>query len=159
MSPVHLHRMVWFRELTPGALRKVNDAQVSLSPGFRWGTSVLPGQPITMDNVMDQTGITYPETYRQEMSGADIKAILEDVCDNLFNVALVQQEHGVLGTGFGERSGDTAGTGAHVGASVATDLGLIPHATEGQPHVFPGGGPGDALGQARLANTGRANKT
>ncbi|OOZ36373.1 thiosulfohydrolase SoxB [Solemya velesiana gill symbiont] len=74
-----------FDQVICDALRKVEDAQVSLSPGFRWGTSVLPGQAITMDNVMDQTCITYPETYRREMSGADLKLILEDVCDNLFN--------------------------------------------------------------------------
>jgi sulfur-oxidizing protein SoxB len=74
-----------FDQVICDALRKVNDAQVSLSPGFRWGTSVLPGQAITMDNVMDQTCITYPETYRREMKGSEIKAILEDVCDNLFN--------------------------------------------------------------------------
>jgi sulfur-oxidizing protein SoxB len=74
-----------FDQVICDALRKVNDAQVSLSPGFRWGTSVLPGQTITMDNVMDQTCITYPETYRREMKGSEIKLILEDVCDNLFN--------------------------------------------------------------------------
>ncbi|WP_296811188.1 thiosulfohydrolase SoxB [Thiocapsa sp.] len=74
-----------FDQVICDALRKVNDAQISLSPGFRWGTTVLPGQKITMDNVMDQTCITYPETYRREMTGADIKLILEDVCDNLFN--------------------------------------------------------------------------
>jgi sulfur-oxidizing protein SoxB len=74
-----------FDQVICDALRKVNDAQVSLSPGFRWGTSVLPGQDITMDHVMDQTCITYPETYRREMTGSEIKAILEDVCDNLFN--------------------------------------------------------------------------
>jgi len=74
-----------FDQVICDALREMNDAQVSLSPGFRWGTSVLPGQPITMDNLMDQTGMTYPETYRREMTGQDIKDILEDVCDNLFN--------------------------------------------------------------------------
>jgi sulfur-oxidizing protein SoxB len=74
-----------FDQIICDALRKVNDAQISLSPGFRWGTTVLPGQKITMDNVMDQTCITYPETYRREMTGAEIKLILEDVCDNLFN--------------------------------------------------------------------------
>ncbi len=74
-----------FDQVICDALRKVNDAQISLSPGFRWGTTVLPGQKITMDNVMDQTCITYPETYRREMKGSEIKAILEDVCDNLFN--------------------------------------------------------------------------
>ncbi len=74
-----------FDQVICDALLKVNDAQVSLSPGFRWGTTVRPGQDITMDNVMDQTCITYPETYRREMTGAEIKLILEDVCDNLFN--------------------------------------------------------------------------
>lgn len=74
-----------FDQVICDALRTVHDAQISLSPGFRWGTTVLPGQAITMDNVLDQTCITYPETYRREMTGADIKAILEDVCDNLFN--------------------------------------------------------------------------
>jgi sulfur-oxidizing protein SoxB len=74
-----------FDQVICDALRKVNDAQISLSPGFRWGTTVLSGQAITMDNVMDQTCITYPETYRREMTGKDIKTILEDVCDNLFN--------------------------------------------------------------------------
>jgi sulfur-oxidizing protein SoxB len=74
-----------FDQVICDALRKVHDAQISLSPGFRWGTSVLPGQDITMDHVMDQTCITYPETYRREMKGSEIKAILEDVCDNLFN--------------------------------------------------------------------------
>ncbi|MCF8004618.1 MAG: thiosulfohydrolase SoxB, partial [Chromatiaceae bacterium] len=83
-----------FDQVICDALRKVNDAQVSLSPGFRWGTTVLPGQKITMDNVMDQTCITYPETYRREMSGADIKAILEDVCDNLFNADPYVQQGG-----------------------------------------------------------------
>ena len=74
-----------FDQVICDALRVVNDAQVSLSPGFRWGTTVLSGQDITMDNVMDQTCITYPETYRREMTGEEIKTILEDVCDNLFN--------------------------------------------------------------------------
>jgi sulfur-oxidizing protein SoxB len=74
-----------FDQLICDALRVQSDAQVSLSPGFRWGTTVLPGQKITMENVLDQTCMTYPETYRREMTGADIKLILEDVCDNLFN--------------------------------------------------------------------------
>ena len=83
-----------FDQVICDALLKVNDAQVSLSPGFRWGTTVLPGQTITMDNVMDQTCITYPETYRREMTGADIKAILEDVADNLFNADPYYQQGG-----------------------------------------------------------------
>jgi S-sulfosulfanyl-L-cysteine sulfohydrolase len=83
-----------FDQVICDALREVNDAQISLSPGFRWGTSVLPGQAITMDHVMDQTCTTYPETYRQEMSGADLKAILEDVSDNLFNLDPYYQQGG-----------------------------------------------------------------
>jgi len=83
-----------FDQVICDALRKVNDAQISLSPGFRWGTTVLPGQAITMENVMDQTCITYPETYRREMKGSDIKAILEDVSDNLFNVDPYLQQGG-----------------------------------------------------------------
>ena len=74
-----------FDQIICDALRTVGDAQISLSPGFRWGTTVLPGQTITMDHVMDQTCITYPETYVREMKGSVIKDILEDVADNLFN--------------------------------------------------------------------------
>ncbi|MCG6965116.1 MAG: thiosulfohydrolase SoxB [Chromatiaceae bacterium] len=83
-----------FDQVICDALNEVNDAQISLSPGFRWGTTVLPGQDITLDNVMDQTCITYPETYRREMTGKDIKDILEDVCDNLFNADPYYQQGG-----------------------------------------------------------------
>jgi S-sulfosulfanyl-L-cysteine sulfohydrolase len=83
-----------FDQVICDALCKVNDAQISLSPGFRWGTTVIPGQTITMDNVMDQTCITYPETYRREMTGAEIKLILEDVADNLFNKDPYYQQGG-----------------------------------------------------------------
>jgi sulfur-oxidizing protein SoxB len=74
-----------FDQLICDALRKRNDAQISLSPGFRWGTSILPGQTITMEHVLDQTCMTYPETYVRDMSGQQIREILEDVADNLFN--------------------------------------------------------------------------
>jgi sulfur-oxidizing protein SoxB len=74
-----------FDQIICDALRIEGDAQISLSPGFRWGTTVLPGQAITMEHVMDQTCITYPETYVREMTGENIKLILEDVADNLFN--------------------------------------------------------------------------
>lgn len=104
-----------FDQVICDALTTVNDAQISLSPGFRWGTTVLPGQTITLDNVMDQTCITYPETYRREMKGSDIKAILEDVSDNLFNKDPYYQQGGDMvrvggldyvcepGAGFGKR--------------------------------------------------------
>ncbi|MBW4933104.1 thiosulfohydrolase SoxB [Marinobacter sp. F4206] len=76
------------------AQRAVLDAQISLSPGFRWGTTVLPGDAITMDDVMNATAITYPETYVREMSGADLKLIMEDVADNLFNKDPYYQQGG-----------------------------------------------------------------
>jgi len=56
-----------------------------LSPGFRWGTTVLSGETITLEHVMDQTAITYPQCTLNALSGERIKAILEDVGDNLFN--------------------------------------------------------------------------
>lgn len=83
-----------FDQIICDALREVGGAQISLSPGFRWGTTVLPGQTITMDHVMDQTSITYPETYVREMSGTEIKNILEDVADNLFNIDPYYQQGG-----------------------------------------------------------------
>ena len=83
-----------FDQIICDAQRVVGDAQISLSPGFRWGTTVLPGQPITMEHVLDQTCTTYPETYVREMSGSDIKLILEDVCDNLFNSDPYYQQGG-----------------------------------------------------------------
>ncbi len=83
-----------FDQVICDALREVNDAEISLSPGFRWGTTVLGGQSITFENVMDQTSITYPNTYRREMTGGDIKIILEDIADNLYNVDPYYQQGG-----------------------------------------------------------------
>ncbi|KXJ50287.1 thiosulfohydrolase SoxB [Neptuniibacter pectenicola] len=74
-----------FDQLICNALMDVNNAQISLSPGFRWGTSVLEGQKITMEHVLDQTCLTYPETYVRPMKGSELKLILEDVADNIFN--------------------------------------------------------------------------
>jgi sulfur-oxidizing protein SoxB len=67
------------------ALRAELDAEIALSPGFRWGTSLLPGAPITREDIYNATAISYPATYRITMTGARIKEILEDVCDNLLN--------------------------------------------------------------------------
>ena len=83
-----------FDQLICNALREQNDTQISLSPGFRWGTTVPVNSPITMEHVLDQTCMTYPETYRQEMTGAQLKLILEDVCDNLFNPNPYYQQGG-----------------------------------------------------------------
>ena len=83
-----------FDQVICDAQRIVGDAQISLSPGFRWGTSVLPGDVVTMERVLDQTCITYPETYVDDMSGEQLKLILEDVCDNLFNPDPFYQQGG-----------------------------------------------------------------
>ncbi len=83
-----------FDQVITDSLTTVLDAQFAFSPGFRWGTSVLPGETITMDRVLDQTCMTYPETYVREMSGEQIKLILEDVCDNLFNPDPYRQQGG-----------------------------------------------------------------
>ncbi|MCF6225125.1 MAG: thiosulfohydrolase SoxB [Xanthomonadales bacterium] len=83
-----------FDQVICDSLTNVLDAQFSFSPGFRWGTSVLPGEAITMDRLLDQTCMTYPETYVRDMKGEQIKAILEDVCDNLFNQDPYRQQGG-----------------------------------------------------------------
>ena len=74
-----------FDQLILDALMVSKNAEIGFSPGFRWGTTLLPGQTITREHLMDQTAITYPYVTVNDMTGADIKAILEDVCDNLFN--------------------------------------------------------------------------
>jgi S-sulfosulfanyl-L-cysteine sulfohydrolase len=81
-------------QLICDALRGELNAEIALSPGFRWGTSVLAGQPVTMEDVLAETAITYPETYVQSMTGSQIKDILEDVCDNLFNADPYYQQGG-----------------------------------------------------------------
>ncbi len=81
-------------QLICGALRSELDAEIALSPGFRWGSSVLPGQPLTMEDVLSETAISYPETYVQSMTGSQIKEALEDICDNLFNPDPYYQQGG-----------------------------------------------------------------
>jgi S-sulfosulfanyl-L-cysteine sulfohydrolase len=81
-------------QLICDALRHELDAELVLSPGFRWGNTMLPGEPITMADVLTETAITYPEVYVQEMTGAQIKAIMEDICDNLFNPDPYYQQGG-----------------------------------------------------------------
>jgi sulfur-oxidizing protein SoxB len=81
-------------QLICDALRSEYDAEIALSPGFRWGVSALPGQPLTMEDVQAETAITYPETYLQSMTGGQIKDVLEDVCDNLFNADPYYQQGG-----------------------------------------------------------------
>src|SRR5439155_3874437 len=81
-------------QLICDALRAELNAEIALSPGFRWGTTALAGQPLTMEDVMAQTAVTYPETYIQTMTGGQIKDVLEDICDNLFNADPYYQQGG-----------------------------------------------------------------
>jgi S-sulfosulfanyl-L-cysteine sulfohydrolase len=81
-------------QLIVDALIAEKDAEIAFSPGFRWGTSLLPGDTITMEHLLDQTAITYPWTTLTEMSGEMIKTILEDVADNLFNPDPYYQQGG-----------------------------------------------------------------
>ena len=81
-------------QLLVDALREVQGADIAFSPGFRWGTSLLPGQAITREWVMDMTATTYSYATVSEMTGATIKTVLEDVCDNLFNPDPYYQQGG-----------------------------------------------------------------
>jgi S-sulfosulfanyl-L-cysteine sulfohydrolase len=81
-------------QLIVDALMDVKGAEIAFSPGFRWGTSLLPGQAITRELMMDQLAITYPSTTLTEMTGETIKVVLEDVADNLFNPDPYYQQGG-----------------------------------------------------------------
>jgi sulfur-oxidizing protein SoxB len=81
-------------QLLVDALMEVKDADAAFSPGFRWGTTMLPGETITMERLMDQTAITYPQTTVTNMTGETIKNIMEDVADNLFNSDPYYQQGG-----------------------------------------------------------------
>ena len=81
-------------QLILDAMIDVKGADIAFSPGFRWGTSILPGEAITLEQLMDQTAITYPTSTLTEMTGAQIKTILEDVGDNLFNPDPYYQQGG-----------------------------------------------------------------
>ncbi len=83
-----------FDQVILDALMQVKDTEIALSPGFRWGTTLLPGESITRERLMDQTAITYPTVTVNEFTGERLKAILEDVGDNLFNPDPYYQQGG-----------------------------------------------------------------
>ena len=83
-----------FDQVILDGLMAQKNAEIAFSPGFRWGTTLLPGQTITMENLLDQTAITYPYTTVNMMTGETIKTILEDVADNLFNPDPYYQQGG-----------------------------------------------------------------
>ncbi len=83
-----------FDQVILDALMQTQDAPIAFSPGFRWGTSLLPGETITRERLMDMTAITYPAVTVNDFTGERIKAILEDVADNLFNPDPYYQQGG-----------------------------------------------------------------
>ncbi len=81
-------------QLIVDALMETQDAEIAFSPGFRWGPALLPGETITMERLLDQTAITYPQVTVSEMTGETLKSVLEDICDNLFNPDPYYQQGG-----------------------------------------------------------------
>ena len=81
-------------DLICNALISEREADIALSPGFRWGASLLPGQDITREDIFNATAMSYPEAYRSEMTGETLHIILEDVADNLFNPDPYYQQGG-----------------------------------------------------------------
>lgn len=81
-------------ELILRALLAEKDTEIAFSPGFRWGTTLMPGDAITREDLMAQTAITYPQVTVSEFSGTEIKTILEDIADNLFNADPYLQQGG-----------------------------------------------------------------
>jgi sulfur-oxidizing protein SoxB len=105
-----------FDDLICEALLSERDAQIALSPGFRWGTSLLPSQDIRVEDVFNATGMSYPAAYRSNMSGKLLKDILEDVADNLFNTDPYYQQGGdmVRVGGMGYRIDPNASMGSRI---------------------------------------------
>jgi sulfur-oxidizing protein SoxB len=105
------------------ALRGQLDAQISLSPGFRWGTTIPAGGDITVADVLAQTATTYSEVYVQPMTGAQIRTVMEDVCDNLFNPDPFYQQGGdmVRVGGLSYRCEPGAASGKRISNLTLTD--------------------------------------
>ena len=106
-----------FDEVILAALLEEKDAEIAFSPGFRFGTTLLPGEAITFEQLMSQCAITYPHVTVNALTGADIKAILEDVADNLFNPDPYYQQGGdmVRVGGLGYSIDPNARIGARIG--------------------------------------------
>jgi sulfur-oxidizing protein SoxB len=116
-----------FDDLICAAILEERDAEIALSPGFRWGTSVLPGSPITVEDIHNATAITYPQVYRMAMTGARLKEILEDVADNLFNPDPYYQQGGDM-----VRCGGLSYT-IDIGRPMGSRISGMTHLKSGQP--------------------------
>ena len=116
-----------FDDLICAALIEQRDAEIALSPGFRWGTSLLPGANITIEDINNVTAITYPQVYRMTMTGARLKEILEDVADNLFNPDPYYQQGGDM-----VRCGGLGYT-IDVAKPIGSRISAMTHLTSGKP--------------------------
>ncbi|PPB79731.1 sulfur-oxidizing protein SoxB [Albidovulum inexpectatum] len=103
-------------DLICNALIEEREADIALSPGFRWGPSLLPGEPITREDLFNVTSMSYPQAYRTEMTGEVLHTVLEDVADNLFNPDPYYQQGGdmVRVGGMGYRIGITKPQGSRI---------------------------------------------
>jgi len=83
-----------FDALIGTAIQEEMKSDIVFTPGYRWGTTVIPGDPITKDNVYEMTAITYPEVYTFELKGDKIAKLMEDIADNVFNENPLLQQGG-----------------------------------------------------------------
>lgn len=112
-------------DLICDAVRSERDVQIALSPGVRWGPSLLPGDPITREDIHNATSMTYGQVYRSEMTGETLKTILEDVADNIFNPDPYYQQGGdmVRVGGLGYSIDVSKPIGQRISDMVLTDSG------------------------------------
>jgi sulfur-oxidizing protein SoxB len=105
-----------FDDLICQAMLAERDAEIALSPGVRWGASLIPGDPITFEAIANATAITYPNCYRTQMTGAFLKEIFEDIADNIFNPDPYYQQGGdmVRAGGLGYKIDVTAPIGSRI---------------------------------------------
>jgi len=109
------------------AMLAERDAEIALSPGIRWGASLLPGQDITFEDVTNACALTYPACYRTTMTGARLKEVLEDVADNIFNPDPYYQQGGDM-----VRTGGLAFT-IDIGASMGSRISDLTLLRTGEP--------------------------
>ncbi|MDF2231770.1 thiosulfohydrolase SoxB [Albimonas sp. CAU 1670] len=112
-------------DLICDAIRSERDAQIALSPGVRWGPTLLPGDPITREDIHNVTSMTYGQVYRTEMTGETLKTVMEDVADNIFNTDPYYQQGGdmVRVGGMSYRIDVSAPMGSRISQLTLTDTG------------------------------------
>ena len=116
-----------FDDVICAAILEERDAEIALSPGTRWGATVLPGSPITVEDIHSMTAITYPQVYRTAMTGERLKEILEDVADNIYNPDPYYQ-----GGGDMVRCGGLGYT-IEIGKPIGSRISALTHIKSGKP--------------------------